>query len=81
MDAEHSDPESWARENIHWQHKGQGHQGWLWIAQIRVDGLTFEGRATGPSKPDQAHAPPIKKRAEDEAVRSYLEFVNRVGDR
>jgi hypothetical protein len=69
--------ESWARANIHWQHKGQGHDGWVWIAQIRVDGLIFEGRATGPSKPDQAHAAPLKRRAEDAAVSDYLDFTRR----
>jgi hypothetical protein len=77
MDKRQADPESWARENIHWQHKKQGHHGWVWIAQIRVDGLTFEGRASGPSKPDQAHAPPIRRRAEDAAVRDYMDFVRR----
>jgi hypothetical protein len=77
MGAEHPDSEAWARENIHWSHKGQGHRGWVSIAQIRVDGLVFEGRASGPGKPDQAHFPSLDKRAEDEAVRSYLDFISR----
>lgn len=77
MESEQLDRESWARDHIHWQHKGLGHNGWAWIAQIKIDGLTFEGRAEGPSKPDQAHAVPLKRRAEDAVVSDYMDFVRR----
>ena len=77
VESEQLDRESWARNHIHWQHKGLGHRGWVWIAQIKVDGLIFEGRAEGPSKPGQAHAVPLKRRAEDAAVSDYMDFVRR----
>ena len=75
------DAEAWARENIHWQHKGQGKQSWVAIAQIRVDGLIFEGRADGSGNVGGVGFDAVKKRAEDDAVRDYLDFVARQGDK
>ena len=74
-----ADPEAWARQNIHWLHKGQGKEAWVAIAQIRVDGLTFEGRADAPGSAGGIGFDALKRRAEDEAVSGYLDFVPRQG--
>jgi hypothetical protein len=79
MDSEIPDPEFWARENIHWLHTKRGHNAWNWIAQIRAEGLIFEGRAHGPSGWDGLEHEAVKKRAEDAAVSDYMDFVHRTG--
>jgi hypothetical protein len=77
MDLDHPDPESWARANIRWQHKKQGHRSWVAIAQIHVDGLVFEGRADGPGNLGGIGFDALKRRTEDAAVSDFLDFVSR----
>jgi hypothetical protein len=70
MSAEPSDPEAWARESIHWVSRKRGHFGRSWVAQIRVDGLVFEGQAEGPIEKRDA----LRKRAAEAVVSDYMEF-------
>jgi hypothetical protein len=44
-----------------------------WVATIKVDGLVFEGRATGPAGKRDA----LRKRASNAAIRDYLDFIER----
>jgi hypothetical protein len=71
--SETADPESWAREHIHWVTSKRGHTGICWVAQIRVDGLVFEGQAEGHVRQREA----LRRRAEDAAVRDYMDFARR----
>jgi len=73
VDPEH-DPEGWAREHVHVTATPHGRTALRYLAQIRASGLVFEGRADGDVSPGHA----AEKRAIDEAVAAYLDFVVRV---
>ena len=67
------DPEAWAREHVHLIFRKVGHTGVGYTAQVKVDGLVFEGRAEGQTKQVRK----IEARAVDEAVAAYLDFIER----
>ena len=73
--AAESDPEAWARRRVRVIFQGVGHAGHRYVAQIKAEGLVFEGRAEGKSQKNRK----TEARAIDEAVRSYLDFVERSG--
>jgi hypothetical protein len=55
--------DAWAREHVHVGFSSVGRTAGTWRAQIKADGLLFEGRATGEAK----HARKLEARAVDEA--------------
>jgi hypothetical protein len=69
------DAEAWAREHVAYTTTDHHKNGLTWVAQIKADGLIFEGRATGPAPKRDA----LRERAADAAIRDYLDFVNRNG--
>jgi hypothetical protein len=74
--AEH-EAEAWAREHVHLFTKDHHKYGLTWVAQIKAEGLVFEGRATGPGRKRDA----LRKRATDAAIRDYLDFPERIEGR
>ena len=67
------DPEAWAREQVHITGTPFGCSAYRYLAQIKADGLVFEGRTEGETK----HGRALEQRAIDEAVTAYVEFVSR----
>jgi hypothetical protein len=49
-----SNAEAWAREHVHLFTTDHHKNGLTWVAQISAEGLTFEGRATGPARKREA---------------------------
>jgi hypothetical protein len=70
-----TDPRVWAYEHVQISWTNSGKHAATYIAQIKADGLVFEGRAFGLVVKSRI----AKARATDEAVRNYLEFLGRVG--
>jgi hypothetical protein len=68
------DAEAWAREHVHLDTTDHHKNGLTWVATIKADGLTFEGRAAGTARKRDA----LRQRATDAAVRDYLDFVDRM---
>ncbi len=65
--------EAWARKHVHisWTHSGK--HAATYIAQIKVDDLLFEGRASGLIvKQDN-----LRRDATEAVVRDYLDFIDR----
>jgi hypothetical protein len=65
--------EAWAREHVQVTATPFGRSAFRYLAQIKADGLVFEGRTEG----EAGHARAHEQRAIDEAVAAYVEFVTR----